>query len=599
MKTLKISWIINPFMDFSFFLAAPLLILPAFHFLSGYLSMNLLKLGVLSVSATGHHLPGFIRAYTDRKVFLNFKPRLILVPSLIILFAIAAAYFKLSLIFYVLVAWSAWHGSMQVFGFLRIYDAKAKFISASTARLDFWMCLTWFVQVILWSPAKLASVLSIFYLSGGPLIPVAWAQAFEKGWWVLTAAVTVAYGGQLAYNRFRRGYLNLPKLLCMASGIGFWAYCLIGVDQLILGLILWEVFHDLQYNVFVWNYNHSRVRRGLSESGIERFLFQADWKRLGLYALCIAAYGSVGLLTQDVLNTYENMETYRNLLYQAGNVFTASALIHFYLDGFIWKIRDGKVRADLGLQPDAPTGLGPGLQAADSYGARRDARHWVLVAFFSVAIGCLGASEYFHWNGTREGSMSANLADLVPASGYANFMKASSLRSAGKADSAVIYYERSIRNDTNYKFAHLLIARLKADSDDADGAILHFEKAKAALPGDETVRADLAGLYLRTRQYEKAEAEYRFLAAQAPDNPAYQYGLGWTFLQMKKGLQAKPFLERTLELDPDQPKAWNYLGMVEQANGNADLARRYYLKSLALDSAYGHPRENLSALESP
>jgi Flp pilus assembly protein TadD len=35
--------------------------------------------------------------------------------------------------------------------------------------------------------------------------------------------------------------------------------------------------------------------------------------------------------------------------------------------------------------------------------------------------------------------------------------------------------------------------------------------------------------------------------------------------------------------------------MVEQALGNRDSARVLYRKSLALDSTYGHARENLAA----
>lgn len=550
MKSLRNSWLINPAMDFSFFIAAPFLIVPAFQFLQGFFSLTVFKLGILSISATGHHLPGFIRAYTDGKVFQQFKARLIMVPSLLILFTLAAATLKLSLIFYVLIVWSTWHGSMQIHGFLRIYDVKAKFFSPATARLDYWMCLTWFVQVVLWSTTKKTSVLSTFYLSGGPLIPLEWARTFERAWLALTFVVTVAYFAQLALNWFRRDYLNLPKLLCMVFSFGFWAYCLIGIDHLIVGLILWEIFHDFQYNVFVWNYNRNRVQRGLSQSKIEQILFQLNWGKLALYTLCIVAYGSIGLLTQDILNTYENQKTYGNLLYQIGNVFTASALIHFYTDGFIWKVRDAKVQADLGLQTPS------------TYGTASGFRHWSLVLLFFAAATCLGASEYFHWTSPVERRQVDNLVELVPKSGYANFMKASRLQSENQTDSAIFYFERAIRYDSNYGFS----------------------------------REFLADLYLRTEQYEKAETEYRRLSGQFPENAEYSYQLAWSLLQMKKGLEAKPFLERTLELDPIQPRAWNYLGMVEQALGNPDKAREFYLKSLELDSTYAHARENLSAL---
>lgn len=586
MKTIRTSWLINPAVDFAFFIAAPFLIVPLVHGLLGFLSMTALKLGVLSVSATGHHLPGFIRAYTDSTIFRQFRLRLILVPALLVIASAIAAYFKLSLIFCVLILWSTWHGSMQILGFLRIYDAKAGFLSALTARLDFWLCLSWFVQVVLWSIPRKTSVISAFYISGGPLIPLEWARLFERGWLALTLAVSAAYLVNLAYNAVKHRYFNASKFLCMVFSLGFWAYCISIVPNLVMGLILWEIFHDLQYNVFVWNYNRNRVRQGLSGSRIENFLFRLDWRRLGLYALCIVAYGSVGLLNQDLVHTYENRDTYANILYQIGNVFAASALIHFYMDGFIWKVRDGKVRADLGLK------------TAGTYRTRNGALHWALVALGFTAAAGMGASEYIHRNSPGWESRD-NLAELVPESGYANFMKATRFQAADRPDSALLYYDRAIRHDANYAISHLYIAEIKHNSGDTAGAILHYEKALSADAGDEVVRANLAELYLRTGAFGPAEAEFRRLSERHRENAEYPYKAAWALLQSRKGLQAKPLLERSLALDPDQPLAWNYLGMVEQANGNMNLAGEMYRKALALDSTYVHARENLSALGRP
>lgn len=559
MRTYKHSWLIGPFADIVFFIATPLAIVPAFHFLSGLLSLAVLKLGVLSVSATGHHLPGFIRAYTDRSIFERFRPRLVLVPALFILLALVAAWQKLSVVFFILIGWSTWHGAMQILGFVRIYDVKAGFNgagSAWTARLDFWMCLAWFVQVVLWAPGKKMSVLSSFYLAGGPLISVPWAKAFEAAWLGLTALVTAAWIFRTAANRFRHGYFNAPKLLCLLAGIGFWAYCMITVNHLIIGLLLWEIFHDLQYNVFVWNYNRGRVEKGFSRSALENFLFRLDGKRIALYAALIAAYGCVGLLSQDVLNLYQNRRTYETLLYQIGNVFAASAMIHFYLDGFIWKVRDGKVQKDLGVQA-LPA-------AADGFRLRNEARHWVLVGLFFLAAGGLMAGERFHWTRAQERAQTDNLVDMVPTSGYANFMKASVLRSENRLDSAAHHFALAIRHDTAYRFSHAYIAEIRQAAGDLEGALAHYREA---------VLVD-------------------------PDDAECHFQLAFSLLQLRRGLDAKPHLERSLALDPSQPKALNYLGMVEQAQGNKAAAMGLYRKALELDSTYEHARLNLASADS-
>lgn len=583
MKPYRHAWLINPFADFSFFIAAPLVIVPAFRLLRGILPFEVLTLAVLSVSATGHHLPGFIRAYTDKGIFDRFRYRLFVVPPLLILLAGLAAYFKLSVLFLILIGWSTWHGAMQILGFLRIYDLKAGFDSRITGRLDFWMCITWFVQVVLWSAPKKASLLGAFYAAGGPLIPYGAAHAFGWAWSVFTAALTAAFLVQTSVNGFRRGYWNGRKLLCMTAGIGYWAYCMIAVNNLILGLILWEIFHDLQYNVFVWDYNRKRVDRGLSQSPLERFLFRGDAGKIALYALCIIAYGSLGLLSQDVLNGYRNGKTYGTALAQFGNIFAASAMIHFYLDGFIWKVRDGKVRMDLGMA------------AGGGFVSRPKALHAALTVFFFGAAAALGFSEYRHWT-APPAAQADNLARLIPGSGYANFMKGAFLQQAGQGDSAIAYYQRAILADTAYASARVFIADLKAGAGDVKGAIAEFETAEAQDPGDSEVRESLGELYLRDGEYGKARGEYAWLQSSDPANPVYAYQLAWSLLQMKRGLEAKPYLERTLALNPRQPRALNYLGMVEQATGNPGRARELYRKALEFDSTYAHARDNLRAL---
>lgn len=578
------SYVLGPVADFAFLIATPLAILPVFQLLLGILPLGALKMAVLGVSATGHHLPGLIRAYTDEGIFRQFRLRLLVVPALLVLMTALAAWFKLSLAFFVLIMWSTWHGSMQILGFLRIYDLKAGIHSRLAGRLDFWICLAWFVQVVLWSTARKTSVFSSFYLAGGPLLSAPLARAFEAVWLALTAAVTIAYVAHTAWLAAKRGYFNPMKLLCLGASVGFWGYCMTSAGNLIIGLILWEVFHDLQYNVFVWRYNRNRVAGGLSRSPLERFLFQARPGRIIFYALCIAAYGCLGLLSLDLVNIYQNEKTYANAWFQLGNVFAASGLIHFYLDGFIWKVRDAKVQRDLGL-----------VSSQAEFHRRPSWRHGAMVAaFFSVCAG-LGWSEYHHLN-AKGGNPLDNLVELVPESGYANFMKASSLKAAGKPDSALAYYERAVRFDTNYAFSQAYIADLKVELGDLPGAASAYEKALALDPESELLRGNLAGLRLRLGDYAQARALFQALAERFPANAEYAYQVAFSLLQQKKGLEAKPWLEKTLALDPGQPRALNYLGMVEQVTGNMDAARALYLRSLALDSTYLQARQNLATL---
>lgn len=548
-----------------------------------------LKLAILGISSTGHHLPGIIRAYTDKSIFRRFRLRLLLVPSLFVVLAAVCAYFKLGYLLFALLTWGIWHGLMQVFGFLRIYDAKAGFTSRLTARLDFLICLTWFVQVVFWSPGRLSGVFSSFYLAGGTLIPAGPMLAIETAWLYLTLGVTAAYAFNILNNGMRQDYWNLAKLGNLGVSLAFWAWCMLGVGNIIIGLIMWEIFHDLQYNMFVWNYNHARVAKGLSQSPFERYLFRADAKSLLIYAACILAYGCLGVYSLDIINIYENQGIYNSWITRFGNIFAASGLIHFYTDGFIWKIRDQKVRQDLGL-----AGGGTGFVGRSNF------LHVTMVVLFLGAGALMAASEFRGRHQTVGRVQPDNLADLVPKSGYANFMKATRLRVEGKGDSAEAYYLRAIGADSNYAFAQAFVGEIETDKGNWAEAMRHYEIAVQADSENVVARENLGALYLQTGAFEKSREVYEQLQRQDESNPQYPYQIGFSLLNQRKGLSARPYFMRSIALDSAQPKALNYLGMVEQALGNRDSALVLYRRALQLDSNYALAKANLaSALASP
>lgn len=579
------AWVVGPMSDLAIFIATPLILAFGFRMFLTAAMLPALKLGILGISSTGHHLPGLIRAYTDNSIFQRFKWRLILVPSLFILLAAVCAFFKLGFMLFALLTWSIWHGSMQIMGFLRIYDAKAGFNSRFTAKLDFWICITWFVQVMLWSHSRSSVIFSSFYLAGGPMLPAGPVLRLETAWLYFTYAVTAAYAANLAYNGIRFGYWNFPKFATLLVSLVFWAWCMLKVENIIIGLIMWEIFHDLQYNVFVWKYNQARVAKGISQSPFERFLFRPDARTILIYGGCIILYGCLGVFTQDIIGIYENQEIHTSLISRFGNVFAASGLIHFYTDGFIWKVRDQKVRTDLGL-------AGGGTRSLH----RSNVLHAAMVALFLGAGGLMATAEY-RWQHTHGGrGKPDNLADLVPKSGYANLMNATRLRAEGKLDSAAVYYERAILADTAYGFSEAFLGEIATEQGQWDKAIGHYEKAVPADPENATVRENLGALYLQIAAFPKAQAIFEELENGDSANAEYPFSIATALLGRHQGISAKPHLLRTLALNPDQPMALNYLGMVEQSQGRSDSALALYRRALELDSTYELAKANLASL---
>src|SRR5207302_10664081 len=131
------------------------------------------------------------------------------------------------------------------------------------------------------------------------------------------------------------------KLVLLVTSISFWWYCNNIVASVLVGVALFEVFHDVQYLSLVWIYNRNRVETDSSIGGFMHFVFRRSGSLIGLYVGLIFAYGALGYFKSSV-----GIDVVKRIL---TGVVTASALLHFYYDGFIWKVREKSTRQSLGI----------------------------------------------------------------------------------------------------------------------------------------------------------------------------------------------------------------------------------------------------------
>ncbi len=74
-----------------------------------------------------------------------------------------------------------------------------------------------------------------------------------------------------------------------------------------------------------------------------------------------------------------------------------------------------------------------------------------------------------------------------------------------KLDDARTAFQKALQLDDKLAPAHLRLAAIAADSNDAQGARLHLESAASLLPSDALPRLQLSQLYLQTQEPQKAE----------------------------------------------------------------------------------------------
>jgi Flp pilus assembly protein TadD len=526
-------WILDPWRDLVLIVGVPAIILPALWLAQGRFRPEQIYLFVASFGAVGHHLPGMMRAYGDRLLFERFKYRFVLTPLFLggtcLLFAVR----ELNAMVLVAYVWGVWHGLMQTYGFLRIYDSKVGSVSQRTARLDFAMCITWFVLAVLMSPTRMAKVLTDYYQSGGVTLAPALVGAVTNAWLGATAIATLAFAGHLVHQWMRGAVPSPAKLVLMVTSIAFWWYSNVSVSSMLVGIALFEIFHDVQYLTIVWIFNLNRADRNPDVGRFTRFLFRRSWGLAGLYIGLIAAYGSLNLIPPLL-----SSQTFGRGL---TGLLTASALLHFYYDGFIWKVREPSVRESLGVgaQPSRPV-------AAVGTTAWAHGLKW---AAFVLPVAWLGLAE-------SRGTMLAlernrMIVEAVPDSaearnnlGGALLLRGSideaieHLRAAiridpghaeahsnlgvalarrGRTEEAIEHYHQSIRLDPRQTQAYSNIGNALLEQGRVGEAIARFEEGLAIDPADPQARTNLAGAFVRQGRLDEAIAAYEQVLRQRPD----------------------------------------------------------------------------------
>ncbi|MFP6623288.1 MAG: hypothetical protein VCC20_07415, partial [Myxococcota bacterium] len=164
------GWMVSPSWDMAFIIASPLVIVPALWILAHTaITPERLAIPVFAFATLGHHLPGYMRAYGDRELFERFKLRFTVVPP--VLFAVALLLVQPSFFGFefappsslqlLMVVWGAWHGLMQIYGFMRIYYAQQGVGHGLTQRLDLAICFAIFIGGFLFSDSRTFSLMDL------------------------------------------------------------------------------------------------------------------------------------------------------------------------------------------------------------------------------------------------------------------------------------------------------------------------------------------------------------------------------------------------------------------------------------------------------
>ena len=348
-------WAFGPFHDLTFVLLTPLAILLAFTVAGKMGWVDGLVIFALA-SAMGHYLPGILRAYGDRALFRRYRARLVAAPLFLFGSVLLLAWFNYNFVFLLVGLWGAWHWTMQVYGFARIYDARSGPKGTSPPLLERTVCILWFGMCVFVLNDVLQVIVTNFYESGGAVLPAESVLWFTRVWMGATAAVTALYVFHTLLIVRDGGRPNPVKFIFIAVTFIYLKYAASHIDRPAVGYAMFEMWHDIQYLSIVWVFNLSRARKNPEAGGFIRFLFRPRAAlALAYVALCLA----FGTLTH-AWHLFEDATWIR----LAAAVVPGTAMLHYYLDGFIWRIREPETRAALGV--DMPGQRGQFENAPDA-----------------------------------------------------------------------------------------------------------------------------------------------------------------------------------------------------------------------------------------
>jgi tetratricopeptide (TPR) repeat protein len=280
--------------------------------------------------------------------------------------------------------------------------------------------------------------------------------------------------------RWRQGCAPNPwKLALMVSAFAYFWYCNATLANLLIAYALFELFHDIQYLAIVWVFNRNRVRKNPQLGGLTRFLFRPRLPFVGLYLLLIFAYGALDHgVTRLAPGTLQNV-----LL----GVFLTSTLLHYYLDGFIWKLREPSNQTVLNVRDSGYGSL------IDMPPWLRHACYWGL--FFIPLIG-LTVSQL--WRPAPGFTQACRLVAITPNSLKAQVRAAQAWEARDDKDRAIAHYQKAVdlRPDVaalQTQLVHLLTHQGNdlARNGQLEEAQAYFERALRIRPFDRATQRAL------------------------------------------------------------------------------------------------------------
>jgi Flp pilus assembly protein TadD len=260
----------------------------------------------------------------------------------------------------------------------------------------------------------------------------------------------------------------------------------------------------------------------------------------------VAAYGSLNLLS-TALSTGLLKRVLTGLL-------AASALLHFYYDGFIWKVRERTTRQSLGLSGGASERAPEVGLAWLAHGAK-----WIL---FLLPVATLGLAEV---QGRRpELDRARAIAEAAPASAPAQERLGVLLADTGRVGEAMARLREAVRLDPENAEAESNLGVVLVKAGQVEEAVTHYRRAIQIEPLDALTETNLGNALSRLGQYSEAIRHFEAALRVSPNR--VDAHINWGAALLKQGAldEAIFHFREALRISPNQPQALANLALARE-----------------------------------
>jgi hypothetical protein len=279
-----------------------------------------------------HVFATFSRTYFDREERRT-RGRLLWVSLLFFAAGPAAVIAGIGFAFFFVAAlWAYYHLVKQHYGFMVLYKKKNDDLAPVDNALDRAFLLVAFSYPFVWFVANDAEALARV-----PALLHGAARLLERALLAACVLTALAWIGRQVQLVVRGHSLDLPKYLLLLAAIPMhWVVLLTPMEHKPVAIVaMLTIYHNLQYHRLVWFHNRKYTR---DESCRERYgAAEFISRRLLNYVVVGLIFGLWYQIPRQYINHGSDPEAFLTQL--VSGFFWGYALLHYYLDSKIWRVR--------------------------------------------------------------------------------------------------------------------------------------------------------------------------------------------------------------------------------------------------------------------